>query len=61
MSLAWMSVIGVLIAIEKLLPWRRVGIAATTAVLLALAAGIAFAPSDVPGFTVPGHTMTTMN
>jgi predicted metal-binding membrane protein len=54
MSLAWMSVIGALIAIEKLLPWRRVGVGITTAVLLVLAAGVAFAPDYVPGLTVPG-------
>ena len=54
MSLAWMSVIGALIAIEKLLPWRRVGVAITTAVLLLLAAGVALAPGHVPGLTVPG-------
>jgi predicted metal-binding membrane protein len=61
MSIAWMAVIGALIAIEKLLPWRRIGVAATTVVLLALAAGIGFAPSHVPGLTIPGDGMTMMN
>ena len=61
MSLAWMAVIGALIAIEKLLPWRRIGVAVTTTVLLALAAGVAFAPDHVPGLTVPGHGMTMMS
>ena len=61
MSLAWMAVIGALIAIEKLLPWRRVGVAATTIVLLALAAGVAIAPHSVPGLTLPGHSMMTMH
>jgi predicted metal-binding membrane protein len=60
MSLAWMAVIGALIAIEKLLPWRRFGVGATTAVLLTLAAGVAFAPEHVPGLTLPGHGMTMM-
>jgi predicted metal-binding membrane protein len=60
MSLAWMAVIGALIAIEKLLPWRRIGVAAATIVLLALASGVAFAPEHVPGLTLPGHGMTTM-
>ena len=60
MSLAWMAVIGALIAIEKLLPWRRTGVAATTVVLIALAAGVAFAPAHVPGLTLPGHGMTMM-
>jgi predicted metal-binding membrane protein len=60
MSIAWMAVIGALIAIEKLLPWRRVGVAATTVVLLALAAGIGFAPTHVPGLTIPGDSATMM-
>jgi len=54
MSLAWMAVIGVLIATEKLLPWRRTGMAVTVVVLLVLAVGVAFAPAHVPGLTVPG-------
>jgi predicted metal-binding membrane protein len=61
MSLAWMSVIGALIAIEKLLPWRRVAVGVTTAVLLVLAAGVAFAPEHVPGLTTPGPGMSTMS
>lgn len=61
MSLAWMTVIGALIAVEKLLPWRRIGVGATIAVLLALAAGLAFSPAHVPGLTLPGHGMTMMN
>ena len=60
MSLAWMCVIGALIAIEKLLPWRRVGVGATTVVLLALAIGVAFAPEHVPGLTLPGSDMSMM-
>ena len=58
MSLAWMTVIGALIAIEKLLPWRRIGVGSTITVLLVLAAGVAFAPGHVPGLTLPGsHSM----
>jgi len=58
MSLAWMTVIGVLIAVEKLLPWRRIGVLTTIAVLLALAAGVAFAPAHLPGLALPGdHPM----
>ena len=60
MSLAWMAVIGALIAIEKLLPWRRIGVAITTTVLLVLAAGVAFAPEHVPGLTVPGSGDSSM-
>jgi predicted metal-binding membrane protein len=64
MSLTWMLVITALIAIEKLLPWRRTGVAITTSVLVLLAAGVAFAPDHVPGLTVPGSgsaSMMTMN
>ena len=61
MSLAWMTVIGALIAIEKLLPWRRVGVAITTLVLLVLAAGVAFTPAHVPGLTVPGDHVMMMD
>jgi predicted metal-binding membrane protein len=61
MSLAWMAAIGALIAIEKLLPWRRVGVAATTVVLLLLACGVALAPHAVPGLTLPGHTTMMMH
>jgi predicted metal-binding membrane protein len=58
MSLAWMALIAALIAIEKLLPWRRAGVTAATTVLLALAAGVAFAPAQVPALTLPGPGMT---
>ncbi len=54
MSLVWMSVIAAVIALEKLLPWRRTGVAVTVTVLLVLAAGVAFAPDHVPGLTIPG-------
>ena len=60
MSLAWMSVIGALIAIEKLLPWRRVGVATAAVALLALAGGVAFAPQHVPGLTIPGSGTSMM-
>jgi predicted metal-binding membrane protein len=56
MSLTWMAVLAALIAAEKLLPWRRTAIAAVAAALLALAVGVAAAPADVPGLTVPGET-----
>jgi predicted metal-binding membrane protein len=56
MSLTWMAVLAALIAAEKLLPWRRIAIAAVAAVLLTLAVGVAAAPAHVPGLTVPGGT-----
>jgi predicted metal-binding membrane protein len=53
MSLTWMALVAALIAVEKLLPWRTVGTGAVTAVLLALAIGVAASPAHVPGLTVP--------
>jgi predicted metal-binding membrane protein len=65
MSLTWMGLVAALVAFEKLGPWPRVATAATAAVLVALALGIAISPPEVPGLVVPGahgamHTMTTM-
>jgi predicted metal-binding membrane protein len=54
MSLVWMIVISVLIAAEKLVPWREAGTAGVAAVLAALAIGVASAPGSVPALTVPG-------
>jgi predicted metal-binding membrane protein len=59
MSLVWMAVVAALITIEKVLPWRRVAVWSTTAVLLLLAVGVFAAPGAVPGFVVPGGGMTT--
>src|SRR5919204_193344 len=56
MSVPWMIVIAVLIAVEKLLPWRVAASAGVAATLAALAIGIAAAPASVPGLTVPTHT-----
>lgn len=53
MSVPWMLVVAVLIAVEKLAPWRRAATLAVTAILVALAAGVAIAPERVPGLTVP--------
>ena len=57
MSIPWMIVIAALIALEKLLPWRAVATYGVATVLIALALGVAIAPSDVPGLTIPGHDM----
>jgi hypothetical protein len=53
MSLFWMIVVALLIAAEKMLPWRTVATAGVAAVLAALAIGVAAAPAHVPGLTVP--------
>jgi predicted metal-binding membrane protein len=59
MSLAWMAVISVLIAVEKLLPWRAAATAGVAAILAALAVGVAASPVHVPGLTVPSDTHGT--
>ena len=53
MSLAWMIVIAILIAVEKLLPWRGAATVGVAAILVGLAIGVAAAPAHVPGLTVP--------
>jgi predicted metal-binding membrane protein len=61
MSLFWMIVVALLIAVEKLLPWRAAATAGVAAVLAALAIGVAAAPADVPGLTVQsGKSMMDM-
>jgi predicted metal-binding membrane protein len=54
MSLGWMVFISALIAVEKLLPWRRLATATVVLLLAALGVGLMAAPSDVPGLTIPG-------
>jgi predicted metal-binding membrane protein len=53
MSLGWMAFIAALIAIEKLLPWRALANRGIAVLLLVLGLGVAFAPSSVPGLTLP--------
>jgi predicted metal-binding membrane protein len=53
MSVAWMVVIALVIAAEKLVPWKRVANGAIAAILVALAIGVAWAPEKVPGLTLP--------
>jgi predicted metal-binding membrane protein len=53
MSLSWMAFIAALIAIEKLIPSRRLATLSVTAALAALAVLIVVAPGAIPGFTQP--------
>ena len=53
MSVAWMVFVALLVAAEKLLPWQRAVNSAIAAILLLLAVGVAWAPQDVPGLTLP--------
>jgi predicted metal-binding membrane protein len=56
MSLVWMAFVAGVIAVEKVLPWRRVATYGTAAALLALGVLLLAAPSAIPGLTVPGGT-----
>jgi predicted metal-binding membrane protein len=64
MSIAWMVLVALLIAVEKLLPWRRAATGAVAVALVVLAIGVAAVPERVPALTVPagdgaGPAMTT--
>jgi len=52
MSVLWMAVVAVLIAVEKILPWRRTATYGTTVILLALGVLVLVAPATLPGLTV---------
>ncbi len=62
MSITWMAVIAGLIALEKLLPWRRVAAVGTAALLVSLGMMMLIAPSAIPGLTTPSPApMTQMD
>jgi len=54
MSLVWMAVVAALIALEKLVPRRRVATSATVGVLLVLGGLLLAVPNALPGLTIPG-------
>ena len=54
MNITWMAVVAGLIAVEKTVPWRRVAVYGTGAVLLALGVLLFTAPGAIPGLTIPG-------
>jgi predicted metal-binding membrane protein len=60
MSLAWMAFVAALIAVEKLLPWKRVATYGTAAILLALGVVLLAAPDALPALTIPGGSMGMM-
>lgn len=55
MSVTWMASVAGLIAIEKVLPWRRTATYGTALVLLTLGVLVLVAPDALPGLTVPGQ------
>jgi predicted metal-binding membrane protein len=61
MSITWMVFVAALIALEKVLPWRRVATWGTSAILVALAIAFLVAPESVPGLVVPGSSPSAMH
>jgi predicted metal-binding membrane protein len=55
MSIPWMVLIAVLIAVEKLLPWRQLANRGIAILLAVLGLAVALAPGSVPGLTLPGE------
>jgi len=65
MSLIWMALVGVVITLEKTLPWRGLATWGAAAILLMLAVMLLAAPGAIPGLVVPNsaqgmHAMATM-
>ena len=61
MSIVWMGLVAALIALEKLLPWRRLAVGSVTAVLVVLGLAVMLAPHQVPGLVLPGHSQGHSN
>ncbi len=53
MSVGWMALISVLVAAERLLPWRALATTGVASLLAAVAIGVAAAPARVPMLTIP--------
>ena len=49
MSLGWMALVGALIALEKMLPWKRLANRSVAIVLAVVAVGVALAPGTASG------------
>jgi predicted metal-binding membrane protein len=62
MSVGWMALISVLIAAERLLPWRGLATTGVASLLVVVAIGVAAAPGRVPMLTIPhsGAAMRAM-
>jgi predicted metal-binding membrane protein len=58
MSIAWMAFVALLIAVEKMLPWKRAANLGIAVALCLLAIAVAVAPESVPGLAIP--TMSHM-
>jgi hypothetical protein len=64
MSIGWMAFVAALIVAERLLPSKLMAKQGVAVLLVVLGLGVAFAPGQVPGLTLPddqddaGMTMT---
>jgi predicted metal-binding membrane protein len=58
MSLTWMALIAVLVALEKIGPWGRGARLTAAGILVVLAVAILAVPHEVPGFVVPGSPVS---
>ena len=58
MSIAWAALVAGLVALERLLPWRRVATWGTAGLLVALGVLLLAAPGVVPALTLPGGGAT---
>jgi predicted metal-binding membrane protein len=56
MSIGWMVLIAVLVAVEKLAPWVTHSKGAIAVLLAVLGIAVAFFPDQVPGLTIPMDT-----
>lgn len=56
MSVTWMVAVAALVALEKLLPWRRLASGSVAVLLIALALAVALVPQDTPGLTLPADS-----
>jgi hypothetical protein len=61
MSVTWMATVAGLIALEKMLRWRRVATYGTTTVLVVLGVIMLVAPGALPGLTVPSQSLPSMS
>jgi predicted metal-binding membrane protein len=60
MSIPWMALVAGIIAVEKMLPWRRVVTCGTAVVLAALGVLLLAAPDALPALTIPSGAAPMM-
>src|SRR6476620_3477777 len=58
LSIAWTAFVAALIAVEKIVPWRRIATYGTAAFLLGLGVLVLAVPASIPALTTPTQTST---